>query len=107
LDFSRWVGRVIGLVDWYRTVEQLQLSDSGRDSNVGLEGKGKKADAGCAVDVEGKEENHQITRTQPVTTTYHKGQMTDVTVNSSDGKTERVESRYVYHQAFTANQWSK
>jgi hypothetical protein len=58
-----------------------------------------RADAGFAVDAGRKEENHQITRTGSITTTRYIGQMTDDTVNSNDGKMERVESRYVDLQA--------
>ena len=52
--------------------------------------------------MDGKEENHvqQSSGPNPPESTYHQGQFTDDTVNSSDGKMVKVESRYVQYASF-------
>ena len=52
--------------------------------------------------MDGKEENHVQQSSGPNTpeSIYHQGQITDDTVNSSDGKMVKVESRYVSYATF-------
>lgn len=52
--------------------------------------------------MDGKKENHvqQSSSPNPPESIYHPGQITDDTVNSSDGKMVKVESKYVQYATF-------